>query len=97
MCVCIQVLFLPFLLFGNGCADNSSAAGKQQCDPQSKIADTAGLRRLRLIRQLRRYGVGFGDFLGAVFVAVILIAAIAVPILDIALGILSRRLCIVML
>ena len=44
------------------------------------------------LRQLRRYGVGFFDFLGTVFVTVILIAAFAVPILDIALGILGRRL-----
>ena len=89
MCVFIQVLFLLFLLFGNSCADKSSATDKQQCDPQSKIAVVAGLRRLR---QLRRYGVGLGDLLGAVFASVILIAAAAVPILDIALGILGRRL-----
>ena len=57
--------------------------------PELKVAVVAGLRRLR---QLRRYGVGFGDFLGAVFVTVILSAAAAVPILDVALGILGRRL-----
>ena len=45
------------------------------------------------LRQLRRYGVGFFDFLGAVLVTVILIAAFAVPILDIALGGLGRRHC----
>ncbi len=89
MCVCIRVLFLLFLLFGNSCADKSSATDKQQCDPQSKVACVAGLGRLR---QLSRYGVGFFEFLSAVFVAVILIAVIAVPILDIALGILGRRL-----
>ena len=89
MCVFIQVLFLLFLLFGNSCADTGPAAYKQQCDPQSKIAVVAGLRRLL---QLRRYGVGLGDFLGAVFVAVILSATFAVPILDIALGILGGSL-----
>ena len=94
MCVCIRVLFLLFLLFGNSCADNSSAADKQQCDPQHEVACVAGLRRLR---QLRRYDVGFGDFLGAGLVTVMLSAAFAVPILDIALGILGRRLCIDML
>lgn len=77
MCVCIQVLFLLFLLFVNSCADNSSAADEQQCDPQHKIAVVAGLGSLR---QLRRYGVCFFDFLGAVFVAVILIAAFFVRI-----------------
>jgi len=72
-------LFQPFLLFGNSCADKSSAADEQQCDPQHEVACVAGLRRLR---QLSRYGVGFGDFLGAVFVTVILIAAVAVTILQ---------------
>ena len=89
MCVFIQVLFLLFLLFGNSCADKSSATDKQQCDPQSKIAVVAGFGRLR---QLRRYGVGFFDFLSAVFVTVILSATFAVPMLDVALGILGRRL-----
>ena len=77
MCVCIRVLFLLFLLFGNSCADKSSATDKQQCDPQSKVACVAGLGRLR---QLSRYGVGFFEFLSAVFVAVILIAAFFVRI-----------------
>ena len=89
ICVCIQVLFLLFLPFVNSCADNSSAAYKQQCDPQHEVACVAGLRRLR---QLRRYGVGFFDLLGAVFVTVIPITAAAVPILDVALGILGGRL-----
>ena len=78
-----------FLFTDNGYSDNSVAADSQNCKPQSKVAVVAGLRRLR---QLRRYGVGFGDFLGAVFASVILIAAAAVPILDVALGILGRRL-----
>ena len=89
MCACIQVLLLLFLLFGNSCANKSSATDKQQCDPQHEVACVAGRGSLR---QLRRYGVGLGKFLSAVFVAVILIAVIAVPILDIALGILGRRL-----
>ena len=67
----------------------SAAADKEQCDPQHEVAVVAGLGRLR---QLSRYGVGFFDFLGAVFVTVILSAAFAVPILDVALGILGRRL-----
>ena len=37
--------------------------------------------------------VGFFDFLSAVFVTVILITSAAVPMLDVALGILGRRLC----
>ena len=80
---------MPFLLADNYCADNSASADEQQGNPQSKVACIAGRGRLR---QLRRYGVGFFEFLSAVFVAVILIAVIAVPILDIALGILGRRL-----
>ena len=75
MGVCIQVLFLLFLLFGNGCADNSPSADEQQCDPQHEVAVVAGFGRLR---QLNRYGVGLGDFLGAVFVTVILSAAASV-------------------
>ena len=77
MCVCIRVLFLLFLLFGNSCANKSSAADEQQCDPQHEVACVAGRGRLR---KLRRYGVCFFDFLGAVFVAVILIAAFFVRI-----------------
>ena len=79
-----------FLFADNRCADNSSSAGKQQCDPQHEVAVVAGLR---ILRQFRRYGVGLGDFLGAVFVTVILSAAAAVLILDITLGILGGRLC----
>ena len=82
MCVCIRVLFLLFLLFGNSCANKSSATDKQQCDPQHEVAVVAGFGRLRIVRQFYRYGVGFFDFLGAVFVTVILIAAVAVTILQ---------------
>ena len=78
MCVCIWALSLLFL-YGNSCADNSTAADEQQGDPQSKVAGVADRGRLR---QLRRYGVSFFDFLGAVFVTVILIAAVAVTILQ---------------
>ncbi len=80
---------MPFPLIKYRYTCQNTAADEQQCDPQSKVACIAGLGRLR---QLRRYGVGFFDFLGAVLVTVILIAVIAVPILDIALGILGRRL-----
>ena len=79
-----------FLLFAhNRSANNSAAADKEQGNPQHKIAVVAGLGSLR---QLRRYGVGFLDFLCTVLVAEILITAFAVPILDIALGGLGRRL-----
>ena len=44
------------------------------------------------LRQLRRYGVGLFDLFGAILVIVILSAAFTVPILDVALGILGRRL-----
>ena len=57
----------------------NTAADKQQCDPQHEVTVVAGRGRLR---QLSRYGVGFFDFLGAVFVTVILIAAVAVTILQ---------------
>ena len=68
-----------FLSDDNRCAGGYTAAGKQQSDPQGKAACVAGRGSLR---QLRRYGVGFFDFLGAVFVTVILIAAVAVTILQ---------------
>ena len=73
----LAVVLFPFA--DNRCADNSSSAGKQQCDPQHEVAVIAGLR---ILRQFRRYSVGLGDFLGAVFVTVILIAAVAVTILQ---------------
>ena len=57
----------------------NTAADEQQCDPQHEVTVITGFGGLR---QLRRYGVGFGDFLGAVFVAVILSAALAVTILQ---------------
>ena len=85
----IQLSVVLFLSAYNRCADGCTVADKQQNNPQCKVAVVAGLRRLR---QLRRYGVGFVDFLGAVFVTVILSAAAAAPILDVALGILGRRL-----
>ena len=78
-----------FLFTYNRSSGYNAAADEQQCDPQHKVAVVAGRGRLW---QLSRYGVGFGDFLGAVFASVILIAAAAVPILDITLGILGRRL-----
>lgn len=66
-----------FLFAYNRSAGHNAAADEQQCDPQHEVTVVAGRGRLR---QLRRYGVGFGDFLGAVFVAVILIAAFFVRI-----------------
>ena len=84
------VLFLPAY---NRCTNGSTAADKQQSNPQSKVACIAGLRKFGIVLQLRRYGVCFFDFLCAILVAVIFTAAIAVPILDIALGGLGRRSC----
>ena len=81
---------MPFPLIKYRYTCQNTAADEQQCDPQSKVAVVAGLGRLW---QLSRYGVGLGDFLSAVFVTVILITSAAVPILDIALCILGRRLC----
>ena len=78
-----------FLFAYNHSAGHNAAADKEQGDPQHEVTVVAGRGRLR---KLRRYGVGFFDFLGAVFVAVILIAAAAVPMLGVALGILGRRL-----
>ena len=84
------VLFLPAY---NRCADGCTAANKQQGKPQSKIAGIAGLWRFGIVLQLRRYGVCFFDFLCTILVAVIFTAAVAVPVLDIALGGLGRRSC----
>ena len=86
----ILLAVVLFLFAYNRSAGNNAAADEQQCDPQHEAACVAGRGRLR---QLRRYGVGLGDFLGAILVTVILITAASVPILDIALGILGRRLC----
>lgn len=83
-----------FLFADNRCADKSSATDKQQCDPQHEVACVAGFGGLR---QLSSYGVGLGDLLGAVFASVILIAAAAVPILGVALGVLGRRPCVIVL
>ena len=82
-------------------ADGCTAADKQQGAPQCKAACVAGTRRFGAVLQLRRcgtafqlfrHGVGFFDLLCAALVAVILITAIAVPILDVALGGPGRRL-----
>ena len=85
----IPLSVVLFLSAEGRCAGGCAAAGKHQDKPQGKAACVAGRGSLR---QLRRYGVGLGDFLGAVFVTVILIAATAIPILDIALGIFGGRL-----
>ena len=89
----IQLSVVLFLSADNRCTDGCTAADEQQGSPQSKVACIAGLRRFGIVLQLRRYGVGFFDFLCTVPVAEILAAAFAVPILDIALGGLGRRLC----
>ena len=78
----IQLSVVLFLSADNRCTDGCTAADKQQREPQGKIEIITGLRRFGIVLQLRRYGVGFFDFLGAVFVTVILIAAVAVTILQ---------------
>ena len=89
----IQLSVVLFLSADNRCANGCTAADKQQGKPQSKIAGIAGLWRFGIVLQLRRYGACFFDFLCTVLVAEILATAFAVPVLDIALGILGRRLC----
>ncbi|MBS6457561.1 MAG: hypothetical protein KH544_06180, partial [Firmicutes bacterium] len=89
----IQLSVVLFLSAYNRCADGCTAADKQQDKPQSKIAGIAGLGRFGIVLQRRRYGVCFFDFLCTILVAVIFTAAVAVPILNIALGGLCRRLC----
>ena len=71
----------------------NTAADEQQGDPEHEVACIAGLRRFGIVLQLRRYGVGFFDFLCTVLVAEILATTFAVPIFDIALGSLGRRSC----
>ena len=80
---------MPFPLIKYRYTCQNTAADEQQCDPQHEVAVVASRGRLR---QLSRYGVGLGDFLSAVLVTVILITSATVPILDIAIGILGRRL-----
>ena len=89
----IPLSVVLFLSADNRCANGCTAADKQQGNPQSKVACIAGLRRFGIVLQLRRYGVGFFDFLCTALVAEILATAFAVPVLDIALGGLCRRLC----
>ena len=84
------VLFLPAY---NRCTNGSTAADEQQGNPQNKVACVTGLGKLGIVFQLRRYGVSFFDFLCTVLLAEILATTFAVPILDIALGSLGRRLC----
>ena len=88
----IQLSVVLFLSAYCRCSNDCTAADKQQGKPQSKIAGIAGLRRFGIVLQLRRYSVGFFDFLCTVLVAEILATAFAVPVLDIALGGLGRRL-----
>ena len=89
----IQLSVVLFLSAYCRCSNCYTAADKQQGKPQSKIACVTGLRRFGIVLQLRRYSVGFFDFLCTALVAEILATAFAVPVLDIALGGLGRRLC----
>ena len=89
----IPLFVMLFLSAGNRYTNGSTAADNQQRKPQCGIGGVAGLRRFGIVLQLRRYGVGFFDFLCTVLVAVIFTATFAVPVLDIALGSLGRRSC----
>ena len=86
-----KVLFL-FADYRRAC--HNAAADKQQCDPQHKVAAIAGLRRLRIVRKLSRYGSCLGDFPCCRSVGKILTAILAVPEFNITLGILGHRLCV---
>lgn len=89
----IPLSVVLFLSTDNRCANGCTAADEQQGNPQSKVACIAGLGKFGIVLQLRRYCVCFFDFLCAILVAEILATAFAVPILDIALSGLGRRLC----
>ena len=83
---------MPFSLIKYRYTCQNTAADEQQCDPQHEVAVVAGLRRLRFVRQLSRYGSCLGDFFSCLSIAVILPAILAVPVFYIALGILGGRL-----
>ena len=95
----IPLSVILFLFADKRCANGCTAADKQQSNPQQKIGVISRLRRLVVAGfdgaagQLRRYGIGLLDFLCTVLVAEILATTFAVPILDIALSGLGRRLC----
>ena len=71
-------------------AGHGAAADEQQREPKPKTAAFAGLRRLR---QLFFHGIRLGDLFRRRRVGKILAAAAAVPVLNIARGLLARRLC----
>ena len=74
-----------------------TAAYKKQCHPHYKIFIAAGFRRFFIVRQFFNYGIRLGNFIGCRGVAVIFSAAFAVPIFNIAIRVLSCRLCVYML
>ena len=97
----IQLSVVHFLSAYNRCANGCTAADEQQDNPQCKVtvvtglwrigivfrfAVVTGLWRFGIVFQLRRYDVGFFDFLCTVLVAEILATAFAVPVLDVAVG-----------
>lgn len=97
----IQLSVVHFLSAYNRCANGCTAADEQQGNPQCKVtvvtglwrigivfrfAVVTGLWRFGIVFQLRRYDVGFFDFLCTVLVAEILATAFAVPVLDVAVG-----------
>ena len=97
----IQLSVVHFLSAYNRCANGCTAADEQQGNPQCKVtvvtglwrigivfrfAVVTGLWRFGIVFQLRRYDVGFFNFLCTVLVAEILATAFAVPVLDVAVG-----------
>ena len=95
----IQLSVVLFLSAYNRCADGCTAADEQQGNPPQKIGVISRLRRLvgagfdGAAGQLCRYSIGLLDFLCCRSVLVILLATGAIPVFDIALGGLCRRLC----
>ena len=95
----IPLSVVLFLSADNRCANGCTAADEQQGDPQQKIGVISRLRRLvgagfdGAAGQLCRYGISLLDFLCCRSVLVILLATGAIPVFDIALGGLGRRLC----
>ena len=86
----IQLSVVLFLSAYNRCADGCTAADKQQSNPQQKIGVISRLRRLvgagfdGAAGQLCRHGGSLGDFLYCRSIGEILLAAVAVPIRNVA-------------
>ena len=82
-----------FSLFAvNACSGQQTAADKEKCNPQCDVVVISRLRRFAIVGQFRYYGVCLSDLFRCRSVLVILAAAGAIPVFDIALGGLGRRL-----